>query len=175
MRVLFLIPIFLLACTGNSTQTENNSTNDKSGVSKTEETVTRNTDNKPPGTIPPADGNCYWQILQRDTFVASFSSMGDQVSGKLTFDNFEKDGSSGKVAGKTEDGIIKLWYSFQSEGMNSVMEVWFKKDGDNLLRGTGDMGMRGDTSYFSKPATVKFGGSQDLKKINCSDVPSKYR
>jgi hypothetical protein len=126
-----------------------------------------------PANSNPAD--CYWQILKRDTLVASISQKGNLVSGKLSFDNFEKDGSSGNVSGKSENGILKLWYSFESEGMKSVMEVWLKKQGNVLIRGTGEMNTRSDTAYFTNPAAVEFAGSQQMKKVDCAEVPAKYK
>ena len=70
---------------------------------------------------------------------------------------------------------MKLWYSFESEGMKSVMEVWLKKQGNHLLRGIGDMKVRSDTSYFTNPLAVDFGGNQQMKKVDCIEVPSKYK
>src|SRR5688572_14328144 len=69
---------------------------------------------------------CYMQVLARDTFAASLQQDGTNITGKLSFDNFEKDGSTGSVKGEREDNIIKLLYSFASEGTNSVMEIYFK-------------------------------------------------
>ncbi len=66
-------------------------------------------------------------------------------------------------------------YSFKSEGMKSVMEVWFKQEGDKLLRGTGKMAIKARTSYFSNPAAINFNSGQILKKISCNEVPEKYK
>lgn len=118
---------------------------------------------------------CYWQIMQRDTLVAALKEDGASITGKLTFDNFQKDGSSGTVTGKVDGAILKLWYSFQSEGMNSVMEVWYNKQGDELLRGIGPSGVKNDTSYFTDPAAITFDPNQRLQKVNCSELPEKYK
>ncbi|HSN60762.1 MAG TPA: hypothetical protein VLR49_07495, partial [Ferruginibacter sp.] len=118
---------------------------------------------------------CYWQILKRDTLVAMLQQNGNIITGKLNFDNFEKDASSGPVTGMAENNILKLWYSFDSEGMHSVMEVWFKKEGETLLRGTGEMGNKSDTSYFTNPSAVVFTSNQVIKKVDCNEVASKYR
>jgi hypothetical protein len=175
MRLLFILSVALFSCTGTSNREDNTSIQDttialiKDSKRRDQEEVTVE---KPAGA---GMVDCYWQLLKRDTIVASLSQSGNVVTGKLSFDNFEKDGSSGMVTGKSENGIIKLWYSFESEGMKSVMEVWLKKQGDMLLRGIGDMNVRSDTAYFTNMGAVKFSESQVMKKIDCSLVPSKCK
>ena len=117
---------------------------------------------------------CYMGTLQRDTFAAHLMQHGNNISGKLVFDNYEKDGSSGKVTGKLEGNILKLFYNFSSEGMNSVMEVYFKYEEDKLVRGIGEMNNNADTVFFINPAALQYNGSV-LKKIPCESVASKYK
>ena len=117
---------------------------------------------------------CYMQILKRDTFAANLQQQGNVVTGKLSFDNYEKDGSSGSVTGKLEADILKLKYAFSSEGMHSVMEVYFKYKDGNLIRGIGDMNTKGDSSFFINPATIKYDGTV-LKNISCEILPGKFK
>ncbi|MGZ5189502.1 MAG: hypothetical protein ACXWCZ_00710 [Flavisolibacter sp.] len=118
---------------------------------------------------------CYWQIMKRDTLVAKLVQNGNNITGKLSFDNYQKDGSTGSVKGVVDGDIIKLWYFFQSEGLNSVMEVWYKKQGDALLRAVGPIDAKGDTSYFTDKTAITFDPSQKLVKADCAVIPSKYK
>ncbi len=171
MRICLFIPLILLSCSERTNTSERHKSGQDSGVTRPPEKEHGNTESP----SLPATATCYWQIMQRDTFVAAFSQTGSNVSGKLTFDNYQKDGSSGTVVGKKENDIMKLWYSFESEGMHSVMEVWFKQEGDLLLRGTGDMNVRSDSGYFSDPGAVSFKSGQALKKVACDEIPSRYK
>ena len=117
---------------------------------------------------------CFMQVLQRDTFAASLKQNGNDITGRMSFDNYEKDGSTGTVNGKLQADVLKLFYSFASEGMNSVMEVYFKYSDGKLVRGTGDMDNKADTAYFTNPATVKYDGST-LQKLPCKNMPDKYK
>ena len=117
---------------------------------------------------------CYMQILKRDTFAANLQQQGNVVTGKLSFDNYEKDGSSGSVTGKLEADILKLQYAFSSEGMNSVMEVYFKYKDGNLIRGIGDMSTKEDSSFFINLAAIKYEGTV-LKNISCQILPAKFK
>jgi len=117
---------------------------------------------------------CYMQVLKRDTFTASLQQQGNLVTGKLHFDNYEKDGSSGTVSGKLEGDLLKLYYFFTSEGMNSVMELYFRYKDGMLIRGIGEMNTKGDTAYFVNPALVKYDGGE-LKRISCETFAGKYR
>lgn len=118
---------------------------------------------------------CYWKIAGRDTLAAWLAQTENTITGKLSFDNFEKDGSSGAVHGTIEGDIAKLWYSFESEGTKSVMEVWLKKQGDSLIRATGASAVRADSSYFADRAKISFKGGQVLQKTDCNEMPAKYK
>lgn len=128
---------------------------------------------KPAEAITDISG-CYMQVLKRDSFAASLQQQGNLVTGRMTFNNYEKDASSGTVSGKIEADILKLNYTFMSEGMNSVMEVYFRYKDGMLYRGTGDMGNKGDTAYFTNPARVTY-EDEGLKKTDCSNLPAKYK
>ena len=166
MKLIIMLSIVFFSCT-SKTSTQQNVETDKQEIEKNpaivEEPSATNTD------------ECYWQIMQRDTFVASLAQNGNNITGKLSFNNFQKDKSSGTVRGSKDGDIIKLWYSFQSEGMQSVMELWFKKQGNALLRGIGPMANKGDTSYFSNAAVVEYSSGQKFSKVDCASIASKYK
>jgi hypothetical protein len=116
------------------------------------------------------------QVLKRDTMVLHLASnTGDNISGRLSFDNYEKDGSSGTVKGKREGDVLKLTYSFQSEGTNNVMEVYFKEENDGMVRGIGEMQTKGDTAYFVHPDKVSYLPNGMMRKTDCKEVPDKYK
>lgn len=88
---------------------------------------------------------CYVATLAKDVYTININSqIGESVKGTLTFDNFEKDSSSGTFEGTYNDGILFGEYSFQSEGMDSVMQVIFKKQGNDFVRGFGPVNATGD-------------------------------
>ncbi len=167
MYKLLLITGFIMAVSCNS---NNNRSTDTSNTT----TDTIHGETKPTERPDAGIEGCYMQVLSRDTFAASLQQQGNTITGKLSFDNFEKDGSTGNVSGHLENGIVKLIYRFASEGMNSVMEVYFKVENGNLLRGTGEMDTKGDSAYFTNPANIKYEGSV-LQKLSCSNLPGKYK
>ncbi len=117
---------------------------------------------------------CYMQVLNRDTFTASLQQQGNLVTGSMSFDNYEKDASTGTVSGKLQDDILKLDYAFASEGMTSVMELYFKYKDGILVRGIGEMNTKGDTAYFVNPALIKYEGS-GFQKTDCQTLREKYK
>ncbi|MBA2630340.1 MAG: hypothetical protein H0U84_04885 [Thermoleophilaceae bacterium] len=138
MRIIYILfaMVAITSCTDNANITEEH----------TDSTIVQNPGknepepgsfNKEPGEKYADVNGCYMKILKRDTIAIKLYQTGTSVTGKLTFDNYEKDGSTGTVHGIIEGNIIKLWYNFASEGMNSVMEIYFKKQGNQLLRGIG--------------------------------------
>lgn len=155
--------VFLFSCQDNSTRPE--------PASQDSSMVAAPTDKNENAAL----AGCYLRSLNRDTLVASLQQNGDSITGKLTFDNFEKDGSSGDVRGRIDSGIIKLIYSFRSEGMNSVMEVYFKVQGDSLLQGVGERTNHGDTVFFANSSAVTFQKRNPLKKTDCGQLDERFR
>ena len=164
MRLVLLICcIFLLSC-NNDSETTTIVTENNAGENSVQESTT---------AINKVDG-CYMRILKRDTMLLHLQQNGNTVSGKMNFDNYEKDGSAGTVSGILENDIVKLWYNFQSEGMNSVMELYFKVSDSTMIQGVGPMDNKADTAYFTDHSKIDFAKAQSLNKIDCAQVPGKY-
>lgn len=180
MQIPFFVFVALAitACTDNT----NTTTEDRTDSTVLENPDTNksflDTSSDKPGKEPSAIINvngCYWEVLQRDTLAIKLNQTGIAVTGKLTFDNYQKDGSSGAVRGTVEGDIIKLWYNFASEGMNSVMEIYFKKQDGQLLRGIGPVDAKGDSSYYTDHTAIKYSQDQSFTKLPCEDLPGKYK
>ncbi len=104
---------------------------------------------------------CYVANIAKDVYTLNIQNqVGADVNGRLVFKNFEKDSSSGDVAGTYEDGILFGRYKFQSEGTTSDMEVAFKRTGTDFVRGYGEMVATGDnfadTSNITYDTSVVF-------------------
>jgi hypothetical protein len=162
----FFLFFFLLNC-NTPESTNNTQPTETSGESKSNS-------NRGPGTVKNSRG-CYIRVLQRDTLALHLQQEGNLVRGRLTFDNYEKDGSTGTVTGTIEGDIMKLIYSFQSEGMHSVMEVYFKISKNGLIHGVGEMQMKGDTAFYAQPYTVSYPDNNKLENIPCENLHSKYK
>ena len=116
---------------------------------------------------------CYMKIIGRDTAILMLEQKGNMFTGKMLYDNYEKDGSRGTIKGKEDNEIIKLWYDFDSEGMHSVMEVYFKKENGKLLRGIGDMDAKTDTAYFI--SGVNYSDKEAFTKVDCDLIGWKLK
>ncbi len=99
---------------------------------------------QPSGVASTIEG-CYISHLAKDVYTLKVENeTNGNFTGKLSFQNFEKDSSSGTYVGTYKDGILLGDYSFRSEGMDSVMQVIFKKTGETFVRGYGDLIATGD-------------------------------
>jgi len=135
---------------------------------------------KPSGSPPNIENKsvsevtgCFMKIFGRDTAILMLEQKGKEFSGKMIYDNYEKDGSRGVIKGKEEEGILKLWYDFDSEGMHSVMEVYFKEDNGKLLRGVGDMDAKTDTAYFI--SGINYSDKEVFTKVDCELIDWKLK
>jgi hypothetical protein len=163
MKYILYILLFskLVAC-------NNSQTNDYSGYAKPSGSPA-NVEDISTSNIT----GCYMKIVGRDTAILMLEQNGNEFSGKMIYDNYEKDGSRGKVKGKEDQGILKLWYDFDSEGMHSVTEVYFKKDNERLLRGVGSMDIKTDTAYFT--SGINYSDKEAFTKVDCKLIDWKLK
>lgn len=106
---------------------------------------------------------CYVATLSKDVYSLKISSQDEEkVSGTLVFKNFQKDSSQGTFSGTYKDGILFGNYNFRSEGTDSVMQIVFKKSGDDFIRGYGDFNE--DATQFSDLGKVNYDPNQTFKK-----------
>jgi len=168
MKYLLYLLLFskLVACNDNT------QANGKSATSQTYDSGTAILP-KPQEQAVKEIAGCYMKIIGRDTAILLLEQNGDMITGKMLYDNYEKDGSRGTVKGKEENEIIKLWYDFTSEGMHSIMEVYFKKENGRLLRGVGDMDAKTDTTYFI--SGVNYSDKEAFTKVDCDMIGWKLK
>ncbi|MCH5596500.1 hypothetical protein [Niabella ginsengisoli] len=113
---------------------------------------------------------CYLFIAVKDTYALKLNIIDNTVKGTAVYKNYEKDSSHGAVEGEVDGDIIHLWYSFQSEGMNSVRELYFKKNGDQLTTGIAEEQVKGDSAYVPDKNSVKYSGPV-YAEGDCNSVP----
>jgi hypothetical protein len=102
---------------------------------------------------------CYAATLGKDVYSLHIVSDNEnRVLAGLKFKNFEKDSSQGKYTATRFNGYLVGDYVFQSEGTTSKMQVVFKEEGDNFIRGYGPMDKKGE--MFTDFNTIKFDPKQ---------------
>lgn len=111
---------------------------------------------------------CYVMTYNQDVYTMDIKMYeGEIVTGLLHFNNYQKDSSKGDFIGTYKDEIILADYSFQSEGMNSVMQVAFKKFGDDFVRGYGPLSE--DGTKFTDVSLIEFDPLQLLSLFKLSE------
>lgn len=83
---------------------------------------------------------CYLFALNKDTTTVSLSITGDQVSGKMDWQPYEKDGAHGTLSGKKNaNGELELLYSYVIEGSHQTETKVMKIEGKQLLIKKGEL------------------------------------
>jgi hypothetical protein len=114
---------------------------------------------------------CYAAITGNDVYKLNIESQtGVNVAGTLEFKNYQKDSSSGMFTGIYQDGILLGDYAFRSEGTDSVIQVVFKKIGDNFIRGYGPMDASG--TQFVDVDTVTYNNASPLAVFKKGACPA---
>lgn len=111
--------------------------------------------------------NCYTYVKNKDTILLSTRESGSQVTGNLEYNLDEKDRNTGTVAGIVRGDTLLLNYTFQSEGRQSVRQLAFLKQGNELIEGYAEVEEKADTVVFKNPETLKFSKAMVLEKTGC--------
>lgn len=111
---------------------------------------------------------CYNWILNKDTATLQLQVKGENITGTLVYDFFEKDRNDGTVQAELNNNILTGWYLFRSEGIMSVRQVAWKVSKNALLPGTGEMIQRNDTLLFKRIDNLEFDSIHAFVKIPCT-------
>jgi hypothetical protein len=111
---------------------------------------------------------CYLGILKKDTVSMSLNIKGNQISsGKLSYKFFEKDKNEGTLIGEMKGDTLFADYTFMSEGVTSVRQVAFLKNGTIYTEGYGDIEENNGKVFFKNTKQLKFNGKIVLSKVDC--------
>jgi hypothetical protein len=133
--------------------------------------MSKNKETLPPTPAPQTSSikGCYVATLAKDVYTLKIGSQqGQSFDGSLSFKNFEKDSSSGTYKGTYKNDILLGDYSFSSEGMDSVMQVIFKKSGDDFIRGYGDLDETG--TRFANLQNISYDSKAVFKVVDCASI-----
>lgn len=110
---------------------------------------------------------CYQAIHDKDSVVLRIEVKESIVTGNLTYNLFEKDKNTGKIAGEMKGDTIFATYNFMSEGLQSEREVAFVKSGSNLVEGFGPVEDKNGKFVFKNKSALVFDTANMLTKIDC--------
>jgi hypothetical protein len=108
---------------------------------------------------------CYEYNIGQDTVRLTLQLEGNLVSGDLFYDMYEKDKARGTLKGTIQDSLIETSYLFNSEGMDSESEVFFRFKNDSLYLGEGPQGIKDGKAVFLDRSKILF--KTAFRKINC--------
>jgi hypothetical protein len=155
---LALLVMIAASCTNEN---KSKVANDTTGIIAHDTTFTAST----PKT---SSSDCYQYIKNKDTASLKINIEGEELTGNLNYNLFEKDRNSGTIAGEMKGDTIIAEYTFDSEGMRSVREVVFVKRADgNIYEGTGEVMEKGGKMVFKDRSTLKFSLAMVFTKTDC--------
>jgi hypothetical protein len=121
--------------------------------------------------VNPFSEICYQGVQEKDTILMTLISKGNKLQyGKLSYNYFQKDRNEGTLVGAFHGDTLIGKYSFQSEGVTSVREVIFLKQGSSYIEGFGPVvdDHQGNLS-FKDIKTIQFNASLPLVEVPCKE------
>lgn len=139
--------------------------------SRKNDVVNTNVD-EPTQVISSSIKGCYVARLSKDVYTLVIRSEdGQSVSGVLSYNNYEKDSSSGPIKGIFANDILLVDYSFNSEGMDSNSQLIFKRVGDSFIQGFGNVKIVDGKEVFDNISTVTYDSkSKFVKSDDCTET-----
>lgn len=110
---------------------------------------------------------CYRYIGNRDTINLRISETYNIMTGLLIYKNYQKDQNLGTLQGKMTGDVLIADYTFRSEGITSTRQVAFKKQGNDLVEGYGDVVEANGKMVFKDVHALKYDDSRVLKNVPC--------
>lgn len=118
--------------------------------------------------ISVSEKQCYLWTKGKDSISMSLvTANGNNVTGELKYNFFEKDDSSGTVSGMYKGDTLYVDYNFEAEGTKSFREAVFIKKGTTLVQGFGDVEQKDNKEVFKDKKTLKFDESVVLNEVDC--------
>ena len=112
---------------------------------------------------------CYLGVIKKDSVLMHLNFEGNQlISGNLIYNFYEKDKNEGSIVGQLKGDTLFADYTFTSEGVLSVREVVFLKEGNNYIEGFGETvdDNKGKVKFKDKKKLM-FDGKLVLAKKAC--------
>ena len=103
----------------------------------------------------------------KDIISANLIIDGQNVSGNLAYNFYEKDKNTGSILGTIKGDTLLADYTFQSEGQESIRQVTFLRKNKTLIEGYGESKQDGNKSVFSNAKAIAFNSSTLLKEVSC--------
>ncbi|MGY3055185.1 hypothetical protein ACVWYG_003398 [Pedobacter sp. UYEF25] len=149
---LSVILFSIVSCTNNPKSEQESSTNQEVVTSKNSDQANLQL-------------GCYQYAEKGDLINMEITELGEKVTANLNIAYAEKDANKGKFVGRlTGDKLIGN-YTFNSEGVESVRQVAFLVNNNQLFEGYGEMGA--DGTKFKDIRTIKYPTNMPLKKVDC--------
>jgi hypothetical protein len=121
-----------------------------------------------PVAVPTIDASCFVHALKKDSTFVQLVITGDNVTGKMTWQPYQKDGARGTLKGKKVGDVITVDYDYMIEGNQQMEEKVFILRGDSLLVKSGELTDKNGKLVLKNlaKATVR----QTLVKADCRKV-----
>jgi hypothetical protein len=111
---------------------------------------------------------CYRYAQDGDTISMELVDMDTAYTGTLVYALKEKDENLGVFYGKMVNDLLIADYTFNSEGVKSVRQVVFKKSGNKLVEGFGQIVIKSDKAVFRHLDSLSFNDKFSLSAVDCS-------
>ncbi len=112
--------------------------------------------------------SCYSSITGKDTVILKVEVFPNVVTGKLSYQFYEKDSNKGELTGQLKGDTLLADYKFMSEGTQSIRQVIFLIKNNIATEGFGNMEEKNGKMVFKDMKGVSFETGLILNKVECS-------
>ena len=154
--ILFSGAILLISCNNASKET-------------TEATIMKDTSTPLENKIMIPTSTCYSFFNGKDTFKLKVEIFPNVVTGKLSYNFFEKDSNNGTFEGKLHGDTLFADYTFMSEGKQSSRQIIFLLKDNVATEGYRDMEEKDGKMVFKNVHGITFQKGLVFSKTECGE------
>jgi hypothetical protein len=110
---------------------------------------------------------CYAYDAREDKVYMQLDQSGTKIKGTLRYNLNYKDSNDGTLEGRLQEDLLIADYTFQSEGVTSVREVVFRREGDTWVEGYGDVEEKAGKIVFRDVHSLKYTSTIRLQPVSC--------
>jgi len=122
----------------------------------------------PADTTQTSDTACFIYAGREDEVFMQLVPAGEgRFRGMLQYDLNYKDRNDGTLEGSLDGDKLVAEYTFRSEGLTSVRQVVFRKEGDTWVEGYGETVEAAGKQTFKDINALKYNTAIRLKPVSC--------
>lgn len=110
---------------------------------------------------------CYLGSSGRDTIYIEFATIGDSITGKLSYSHFNQYQSKGSINGKMHGDTLLATYTVNFDNIITKKEVAFLKQDNVIFEGKGNTKVQDGITVYDNTSSLIYSTLIKIQNVHC--------